>query len=243
MSKGVFAALSGSVAAQTALDVTAQNLANASSTGYHRLRPLFREVLSKTASGSPKAALRANRYTAVSGTVMDMSPGVIRSTGRPLDVALPENAFLAVGTARGERYTRNGAMAVTADGSLKIGDSSVLDDQGRAIRVSPDAEISLTKDGQVLVNGETQAHLKLVSFQNPALLTPEASCLVAASAGAGNAMPVGGEVTVGALEESNASPVTSMNDLITTSRNFDAYQRAIDTFREADRRVVTLPSS
>ena len=243
MSKGVFAALSGSVAAQTALDVTAENLANVSSTGYHRLRPIFREVLSKTAGSSPKAAQRGNHYTAVSGTVIDMTAGVIRSTGRPLDAALPEKTFLAVGTARGERYTRNGAISVNAEGSLKIGEASVLDDQGRPIRVSPDQEVTLTKDGQVLVNGETQAHLKLVSFNNPELLTPEASCLVAASAGAGTAMPSGGELTVGALEESNASPVTSMNDLIATSRSFDAYQRAIDTFREADRRVVTLPSS
>ena len=243
MSKGIFVALSGAVAAQTSLDVTAQNLANASSTGYHRLRPIFREVLSTAGKSSPKAEQRANRYTAVSGTVMDMSMGVIRSTGRPLDAALSDGTFFAVGTNQGERYTRNGAVQVDAQGSLKIGDSAVLDDQGRPIKVPTDQEVSLTKDGQVLVGGETQSHLKIVTFQNPSLLTPEAGALVAASPGSGAASPSGAELTIGSLEESNASPVTAMNDMITTSRNFDAYQRAIDTFREADRRIVTLPSS
>ncbi len=243
MSKGVFAALSGAVAAQTALDVTAQNLANASSAGYHRQRAVFREVLKNQAGVSPKGQNRQNRYAAVSGTVIDMSPGAVRSTGRPLDAALPDGMFFAIGTPRGERYTKAGSMQVDAQGSLRIGDSAVLDDQGRPIKVPTDQEVSLTKDGQVLVSGETHARLKLVSFQNPALLTPEAGNVLAASQSSGAPTPAGGEMTVGGLEESNSSPVAAMNDLITTNRSFDAYQRAIDTFREADRRVVTLPSS
>ena len=45
MAKGVYAALSGAVAAETALDTVAQNLANGSSEGYRRLRPVFREEI------------------------------------------------------------------------------------------------------------------------------------------------------------------------------------------------------
>ena len=42
MAKGVYSALSGAIAAQTSLDVTAQNLANASTPGFKKLRPIFR---------------------------------------------------------------------------------------------------------------------------------------------------------------------------------------------------------
>lgn len=244
MSKGVFAALSGAVAAQTSLEVTAQNLANTSMDGYHRLRPVFREVLRNQGQGaSPKAMNRQNRYAAVSGTVMDVASGPVRETGRALDAALPDGTYFAVGTPRGERYTRAGSMQVDAQGSLRIGDNAVLDDQGRPITVRTNQEVTLSKDGQVLVDGETRARLKLVTFAKPALLAPEAGNVVAASPGSGAASPAGGEMTVGGLEESNSSPVAAMNELITTNRSFDAYQRAIDTFREADRRVVSLPST
>jgi len=65
----------------------------------------------------------------------------------------------------------------------------------------------------------------------------------AASAASGNAQASDGELQVGALEESNASPIDSMTELVKANRTFDAYQRAIDTFRDADRRIVTLPGT
>jgi flagellar basal body rod protein FlgG len=34
-----------------------------------------------------------------------------------------------------------------------------------------------------------------------------------------------------------------MTELMTTSRLFDAYQRAIDTFRDADRRIAKIPET
>ena len=46
-------------------------------------------------------------------------------------------------------------------------------------------------------------------------------------------------LTVGALEESNASPVTAMTEMLSATRMFEAFQRAIQTFHEADRRVAT----
>ena len=243
MPKGVFAALSGAVAAQTQLDVTAQNLANVSSPGYHKMRPVFREVLSNQAGVSQRGRDRQNRYAVVASTVIDVAPGVIRSTGRPTDVALPEGAFLAVGTPRGERYTRCGAIEVDANGALKVNNSSILDENGQPITVTPGAEVSFTRDGQVLADGETQAQLKMVKFENPAALAPEAGALVATSPQSGAATPTGGDLTVGALEESNATAVGSMTDMISASRTFEAMQRAIDTFRDADRKIVTLPSS
>lgn len=243
MPKGVFAALSGAVAAQTSLDVTAQNLANASSPGYHKMRPVFREVLSNQAGTNKKQRDHQNHYAAVTSTVIDTAPGVIRSTGRAMDLALPEGAYLAVGTPRGERYTRCGAVEVDANGGLSVNNAPILDENGQNITVEAGKEVSFTADGQVLADGETQAQLKIVSFENPAALTPEAGALVAMSPQSGAATPAGGDITVGALEESNASAVGSMTDLITASRNFEAYQRAIDTFREADRKIVTLPSS
>jgi flagellar basal body rod protein FlgG len=50
-------------------------------------------------------------------------------------------------------------------------------------------------------------------------------------------------VEVGTLEESNANVVGSMTELVDASRTFEAFQRVIDAFRDADRAAVTtLPS-
>ena len=51
MSKGIYVALSGAVAQENALEATASNIANASTTGYQRLRPVFRQVLATASNG------------------------------------------------------------------------------------------------------------------------------------------------------------------------------------------------
>jgi flagellar basal body rod protein FlgG len=240
VTKGVYSALSGAVAASVQLDTTAQNLANASTAGYQRLRPLFREALAGAAGrnepGSP-------RFAAPAGTVIDLSPGVIRTTGRALDVVPPEGTFLAVSTPRGERYTRSGAIEQSASGELRLGGHPLLNEKGEPIAVDPAKLASISEDGQVLVDGEGLARIKLVSFREPAALTPEGAVLFSSSTTSGPAEVTNGTLRVGELEDSNSTPVVAMTELMTTSRLFDAYQRAIDTFRDADRRIAKIPET
>lgn len=244
MSKGVYSALSGAVATQVSLDTTAQNLANSSTAGYQRLRPIFREALVNAQQNPNRPADPATpRFTAARGTVIDMSPGVRRQTGRALDVALPERTFLAVSTPRGERYTRAGQIEVTPEGSLRVGGADLVDESGTPIQVDPSKELSIGSDGQLSADGEPLARIKLVEFQEPRLLTLEGAALFNASQASGAPTVATGELAVGQIEESNSSPVVAMTDLLTASRLFDAYQRAIDTFRDADRKIVTVPSA
>ena len=247
MAKGVYAALSGAVGASVALDVTAQNLANATTAGYQRLRPIFREVLAEQQRrpGQPPAppAPAANHYSAAQGTVIDLTPGVTRSTGRALDVALPESTFLAVRTGAGERYTRAGSISRTPTGALRLADAELVDEGGKPIVVDPSADVAATPDGRILADGTAVARLRLVRFDQAALLRPESGSLYAASPESGEAQAATGELLVGSLEDSNASPVNAMTELISVSRMFEAYQRAMETFREADRKIVTVPQT
>lgn len=243
MSKGVYSALSGAVATQVALDTTAQNLANSSTAGYQRLRPIFREALAVAQRPNAPRDPATPRFTAPRGTVIDLSPGVRRQTGRPLDVALPDRTFLAVSTARGERYTRAGEIEVSPEGTLRAGGGDLVSEDGTPIQVDPAAEVEIGADGQVSANGEALARIKLVEFQEPRLLTLEGAALFSANQQSGTPTIASGELATGQLEESNASPVVAMTDLLTASRLFDAYQRAIDTFRDADRKIVTLPTA
>jgi flagellar basal body rod protein FlgG len=240
MSKGVYSALSGAVAASIQLDTTAQNLANAGTAGYRRLRPLFREAL---ADASAQGRDATARFSAPTGTVIDMSPGVMRATGRALDIVPPQEGFLAVSTPRGERYSRAGAIEQSAGGELLVAGYPLLDDNGQPIVVDPSKTATVSEDGQVFSGGEPLARIKLVSFREPGALSPEGATLYASSAGSGGPEAASGQYRVGELEDSNATPVVAMTELLTTSRIFDAYQRAIDTFRDADRRIVKVPET
>lgn len=232
MSRGVYVALSGAVAQEHALETTATNLANAATPGFQRLRPVFREVL---AGASKKENLR---YAEVSATAVDGSRGAVRATGRSLDVALPEGHYLVVTTPRGERFTRAGSLSMAADGNLRTTSGTLVRDDGKPTVLSPAAgEPSIQPDGSVVQNGEIVARLKIVRGAEGTLFSHEGGGLLSSRGPA--PAPVTTTLDVGALEDSNATAVVAMTELVTASRTFEAFQRMLDTFGECDRKVLT----
>ncbi len=240
MGDGIYVALSGAISQSTVLDATATNLANASTDGYQRLRPVFREVLAKTSGPAPKVP---HRFGVVSQTAADTSQGAARKTDRALDFLAPQGIYLAVQTPKGERYTRAGSLVVANDGSLKDAHgNAVVGEDNLPIKLAKGAEPKLTTDGALEIDGARVGRLKLVSFANPERLAHEGSARMAVG-GAGAPRPTNATLEIGAVEESNASVVTSMTELVTATRTFEAFQRAIDAFRDADRKVTaTVPN-
>jgi flagellar basal-body rod protein FlgF len=240
MADGIYVALSGAIAQSMSLDSTSQNLANASTDGYQRMRPVFREELSRAGSLDP-----ALHYSAVGMTQLDTTRGELRDTGRALDFAMPQGTYLAVSTSNGERYTRAASLSVGIDGTLRTpGGASVLNDGGTPIRLSGDgASVSIDDTGQVRQGDAVVGRVKLVSFDKPSALTHDQGPLLMATAESGAATASRGPLEIGHVETSNANVVNSMTDLVTASRTFEAFQRVIDTFRDEDRKVVTTVPS
>ena len=231
MSRGLYVALSGAVAQEHALETTATNLANASTPGYQRLRPVFREVMM---GASKKENLR---YAEISQTALDSSRGTIRSTGRQLDVALPEGTYLAVTTPKGERFTRTGSLSMGADGILRAGGNTLAREDGKPIQISPaGGEPSVTADGSVMQGGEVVARLKTVRGAEGTTFSHEGAGLLAAR---GATVPAAANLELGVIEDSNSTPIAAMTELVTASRTFEAFQRMLDTFGECDRKVLT----
>jgi flagellar basal body rod protein FlgG len=236
MSQGIYSALSGAIAQQAALETTATNLANANTGGFRALRPVFEDVLARAGGGRERAHFSMVRQTAV-----DTTPGAVRNTNRPLDLALPKDAFLAVQREDGrEAYTRAAALELDANGRLVTRSGhAVLDEERRTIDLTPGGVVTVRPTGEVEVDGEPVAVLRVVTFPDPKQMTYEGSTLLTPGAGAGEPTASTEPLTVGALEESNASPVRAMNELMMTTRVFEAMERAIGTFREVDQRLVT----
>src|SRR6185369_10389817 len=104
MDAGIFSAMSGSLAAQTRLDALANNLANASTTGFKAERVLQRAERAGEIAPPPTAVPTPVTHERVE---TDFSQGPINKSGNPLDVALAGDGFLVVKTERGDRLTRD----------------------------------------------------------------------------------------------------------------------------------------
>jgi flagellar basal-body rod protein FlgF len=233
MSDGIYAALSGAVAQELALETTANNAANLATSGYQSERAVFHEILGKAKDGTM-------HFTSVAGTELDPEPGPKHVTGNPLDVALGKGDFLAVTTPRGERYTRAGSLHLDTQGTL-VGPSGdpVTDDKGQPIKVDPTQPLQISEGGQVTSGSTVSGQLRIVKFDRSQALQREGSTLLQSTAASGAAKVSDGKLMVGAVEDSNASPVRAMTDLVSANRMFEAFQKAIQEFNDADKRVLT----
>jgi len=138
MFRGMYAAISGLEAHQTMLDVVANNLANADTSGYKAQRTTFVDELSEmiAAANGPNGNLGGSGPTQVGlgvqlGSIDNvMTAGSLQSTGNPTDVAVQGDGFLRVATGNppatgpftatfnNAQYTRAGDLKVNPNGFL-----------------------------------------------------------------------------------------------------------------------------
>ena len=95
MDRMIYLSMSGAKAAMQRQDVLANNLANVSTVGFRAELAAFRAVPVQGSGASTRV------YALESTPGYDDSPGVVSTTGRPLDVAMRGNAWLAVQDACG----------------------------------------------------------------------------------------------------------------------------------------------
>ncbi len=236
MSSGIWAAASGAIGHLENLDVTANNLANASTTGFQGDRAVFRQVLA--AKEKAGAATDYRRYTVVGTRSPDQTVGASIVTGRSLDAAIDGDGYFAVQTAQGERYTRDGAFQVV-DGQLTTAGGKQVLDEGHSPIAIPEGEtdVSIGDDGTVYAGSESVGQLALFRFANPDVMEREGTTLFRAPAASAEATAP--SLASGSLEGSNVSVVKSMTELVTATRSFDAMQRVIESFSEIERRTAT----
>jgi flagellar basal-body rod protein FlgF len=104
--------MSGAKATMQRQDVLANNLANASTNGFRAELQAFRAV-----PVQGRRRQHAGVFAGVHARLRATEPGPVTPTGRPLDVAMKGNAWLAVQALDGtEAYTRAGALDVDARG-------------------------------------------------------------------------------------------------------------------------------
>jgi flagellar basal-body rod protein FlgG len=219
------------------MDVTANNLANASTPGYRKsdtIQRAFPTLLIQRLErvGSQGKVQRANVGelgigVTLDGTYTNFTPGALRQTDNPLDVALLEpEVFFTVATGEGLRYTRNGSFQLTAGGQLvDRSGNPVLGTQGPIyIRGT---NVVIDHDGYVHVDGMLVDRLLITAFTEPQMLQREAGQYFAALPEAGAYVPEEFTALQGQLEQSNVNIVTELVKMINVQRAYEANQRAV----------------
>ena len=168
-------------------------------------------------------AITEDQYT-------DFSPGTTTFTNNPLDLALDGPGFFTIDGGNGQTfYAREGAFTLDSEKYL-INQSGlrVLDTAKQPIRINSPGPIKIDSDGSISVDNLPVAKLGIVEFADTKTLTKAGHNLFSSSA-AGGALPATKtEVMEGAIETSNVNPISSLTELISKFRQFEAAARTID---------------
>jgi len=238
MDSGYYALSTALLARTQALDTIANNLANQSTVGYRAERNVFSSVLADSGTALASDMNRAiNNYGVLSGTLLDLSQGVLQKTGNDLDLAVQGSGFFVVQTANGPRYTRNGSLQVSSKGLLvtSAGDP-VMGDKG-AIAMMP-GPVSIGTDGTISSNGAVMGKLQLVDFPAGTSIKSEGGTYYSAPPESA-IVATGSTVQQGELESSNVNPVSGMVDLISAQRSAEMMEHALSMFNSEIDKTAT----
>lgn len=245
MDRLIYTAMTGAKYTLEQQAAVANNLANASTTG-------FRAELHKLRSVPIQGEGLPTRAFAVDASVAtDFSPGVLQQTGRPYDVAIEGKGWLAVQLPDGsEGYTRDGSLEVSANGVLQTrGGQPVLGDGG-PITIPPDNEILIGKDGSIsaIQAGSKQNIVNVIGRLK--LVNPPEETMVRGDDGffrltGGGAAPADENVKVagGYLEGSNVNVVDQMVTMISLARQFEMQTKMLQSAETNDQAATQVLSA
>jgi flagellar basal-body rod protein FlgF/flagellar basal-body rod protein FlgG len=229
MDSGYYAACTGLLAKEDALELAANNLANTSTNGYKAQMEFYRS-LTASLSGRRLSPLNqaVNDYGVLGGATLDLQAGEFVKTGNDLDLALEGSGFFVIQTPAGVRYTRNGSFHADASGRLvtSTGDP-VLGEEGPIDL--PSGSLSVSSDGTISQQGAVVARLKIVTFPPGTTLLPEGNSLYQAPQG--SELPADDpRVAQGSLESSNLNPVAGAVSLVALQRHAQLLRQALSIF-------------
>ena len=237
MDRLVYTALSGLRSAMSAQDVTAHNIANASTLGFKR------DISASQSRNLTGGSAFESRIQAAEGTLApDQETGVVNQTGRSLDVAMLGDALMAVQAPDGtEAYTRRGDLRITETGVLQTGDGMPVIGDGGPITVPPANKVEIGADGTISIQPQGAAASEMTQVGRIKLATTDPSKL---KKGLDNLMHTAdgvdlprdesAQLQTGSLESSNVNLMGSMIDMIEQARAYEVQVQLVKSVRDMD---------
>ena len=254
MQDALFSGLFGALTTEHRMNFIANNLANVNTHGYKRDTLAFSDTMayyahdeireplmtlrSKSLFPEPKNMARSR----VAVSRVDFSQGSMKYTGDPLDVAIAgENAFFRVQTPNGPYLSRNGHFVLSNDGTIMTPQGYPLQGEGGSITIPQGTRtITISGDGQVQADGVPVSRIDLVSVDNLKnlekmghnLFKPRTNVRVNEGDAYANNRA---RLEQGFMEAANVEVVSEMVNMIETNRQFEMYQKVMQTSDTLDR--------
>jgi flagellar basal-body rod protein FlgG len=249
MIRSLWIAKTGLDAQQTSMEVITNNLANVSTNGFKRSRPVFEDLLYQTlrqpgASSSQTtvipSGLTLGTGVRVVGTEHIFNQGNLLKTDNPLDLAIQGNGFFQVEMPDGTlSYTRDGSFTKDANGQIVTASGYPL---SPAITIPASAiSLTITRDGIVSytqqgVTTPTQiGTIQLAGFINNGGLQSVGENLFVETASSGTPTPNTpgtngtGLLNQGYVETSNVNVAEELVNMIVAQRGYEMNSKAITT--------------
>jgi flagellar basal-body rod protein FlgG len=258
--RSLFIGRTGLDAQQTQIDVIANNLANVSTTGFKRARPLFEDLLYQTirqpgAQSSqqtqiPTGFMLGTGVRAIA-TERLFTQGNLQQTGNPLDLAVQGRGFFQVLLPDGTNaYTRDGSFQIDSTGQMVTASGYTLQP---AIIIPSDAiTVTIAKDGTVSVTTpgsstpSTIGNLELATFINPGGLQSFGENLFLETAASGTPTTGApgqsgfGLINQAFVETSNVNVVEELVNMIQAQRAYELNARVITTSDQMLQRLTQI---
>jgi flagellar basal-body rod protein FlgG len=230
MLEGLYSAAAGMAAQQERIDGVANDLANASTTGYKHVRVGFRDLLYSQEGPAAGPTVRAGAGAAAAIIGRGQEQGPLQQTGNPLDLAIEGPGYLEVRRPDGSQaLTRDGSLRLDADGRLTTADGELVQPPLQLPRGTNPSDVAIGPDGTVRVGaGAPLGRIRLVDVPAPDGLQPLGGNLFAPTAASGATQAAqGATLQQGALEGSNVDVGDAMVALMDAQRSFEMASKAI----------------
>ncbi|WP_417672512.1 flagellar basal-body rod protein FlgG [Pseudodonghicola sp.] len=248
--KALGIAATGMLAQQTNVDVIANNIANANTTGFKGGRAAFQDLIYQSVHS--EGALTSTEGTARPvgmnvglgvqsvGVVRLSSQGGLSQTENELDLAIEGKGFFVINRPDGtQAYTRAGSFQLSAEGQIVTLDGYEID-PGITI---PDntTQVEINNEGVVMAyvdNTPTPVELgqlTMATFLNEAGMKPIGNNMLEETTASGEPTmtnpgePGVGIIRQGYLENSNVNIIQQITDLISAQRAYEMNSKAIET--------------
>ncbi len=244
MLNGLYSSTSGLLMQQHRMDNIANNLANVNTTAYKKDTPVFTLYRPEFDQRYPQNLIKESLYNETINSVVQLDDittnyerGHFKETGNTFDLALENpNAFFAIETPWGVRYTRSGEFTINEEGTLVTQDGFPLvsaNNPGEENITIPQGgeDINMTTDGTIFANNVAIDALLVVEFADLANLQKVGRNQYTA-VGTEGAITANGGVRQGTLEASNVNAIGEMVKMIDASRGYEMYAKVVQTHDE-----------
>jgi flagellar basal-body rod protein FlgF len=234
MDKGVYLLMSGARESMFAQARVANNLANASTTGFRADLHNFRSMASVGDGHESRVFVQSERPG------YDLSEGGLMTTGNDLDIAVKGEGWITVQRPDGtEAFTRAGDLRVNVNGLLENSRGfQIMGDNG-PIAVPPVEKIQVGPDGTITILPVGAPKTALVILDRIKLVKPAAADVQKGTDGlfemiSGEPEIADGSVSLvtGALEGSNVNAISELTDMIALSRQFELKVKFMKNFKD-----------